>query len=776
MGLRDYVDALRTEWSYTLGSIRTERIPLLKRTRRLMASLVIWLIGLLFIGIGTWILALRFEGVTDRLKPHSMAIGQMVVDGQESRGLAELFRSRFDHHFRRPVATPKETGFLEVVALDTPELFAQQEINNALAKMTLDVSGVDVGKIVQFVNQIAHPDEWIIEGDFQTQPDRTLLALRLSRGNRLIRTWYLERSGNTSEKKSLILQELIDDAIFQIVYDFGNPAEKDPDLIKWRKVIPPPTSFPSSAPVSFPSRAAVAAYYEARGALGRYYANGDWSDLDVAIERLQTLRAQMPEFEDGLRLLATALAEKRNETEAIHVYEQLRSVLLPEDTAWNELSTRKKRHVLSVDLLKATATTKLYTWQSAHEAVRDLLAVDERLQAESANTGLPEAERTSFLELRAQTAVQLAYTYALYLEYIRQYTVTEMFGSREAPQELRVTDAADLEALKPGTDPTAGKTIVRREMVKIAQEHQKWIAAAQEQQAKLEPRWRPLSDGERKRAELASRLHLAAGLAYYRMVELENHESAKADTIFGETFDARVELASRELRAADAAHPNHYTVLQMLGLVYSEPRRQNLSLNIAEQYFERAIRANPSDYYGHEQLSGLLLRRVASIGVDLASRDIIKRGLFEADRAIQLREISGPSQLLRAQFQTMLLEIERNETQRREARLLLDQYIDQAERFLPRVFGRPDVDLTWVRVVAATRRLGDEPATFNQSKLQLEALVKNLIEQCELLEKRWVAEQRLFEVRNLHERARRLQTAVTNASLENWRDIPILFQ
>ena len=776
MGLQDYVEALRTEWSYTLGSIRTQRIPLLKRLRKLMASIVIWLIGLLFIGIGAWIIALRFEGVTDRLKPHSMAIGQMVVDSQESHGLAELFRSRFDHHFRRPIATPKETGFLEVVALDTPELFAQQEINSALAKMTLDVSGVDVGKIVQFVNQIAKPDEWIIEGDFQTQPDRALLALRLSRGNRLIRTWYLERTGKTAENKSLILQELIDDAIFQIVYDFGNPAEKDPDLVKWRKVIPPPANFPTSDPVSFPSRAAVAAYYEARGALGRYYANGEWSDLDVAIERLQALRAQMPEFEDGLWLLATALAEKRNETEAIHAYEQLRSVLLPDESAWNQLPTRQKRKLLSVDLLKATATTKLYTWQSAHEAIRELLAVNERLEKESGVTGLSEQERTSYLELRAQTAVQLAYTYALYLQYIRRYTVTEMFGSREAPQELRVTNAVDLDALKPGGDATAGKRIVRQEMVKVATEYQKWLAFAQQQQPTLESLWRPLGDGERKRAELTSRLHLAAGLADYRMVELENHERAKADTIFGETFDTRVELASRELRAADAAHPNHYTVLQMLGLVYSEPRRQNLSLNIAEQYFERAIRANPSDYYGHELLSGLLLRRVASIGVDLASREIMERGLSEADRAIQLREISGPSQLLRAQFQTMLLEIERNEPKRREIRLLLDQHIDQAERFLPRAFGRPDVDLTWVRVVAATRRLGEAPETFSQSKQQLVTLVKALIADCELLEERWVAEQRLFQVRNLHERAKRLQTAINSASLENWRDIPILFQ
>ena len=201
-----------------------------------------------------------------------------------------------------------------------------------------------------------------------------------------------------------------------------------------------------------------------------------------------------------------------------------------------------------------------------------------------------------------------------------------------------------------------------------------------------------------------------------------------------------------------------------------------MALNIAEQYFERATRANPSDYYGHELLSGLLFRRVANIGVDLASREIIERGLAEADKAIQLREISGPSQLLRAQLQTMLLEIERNESRRREIRLLLDQYIDQAERFLPRPFGRSDVDLTWVRVAAATRRLGEEPEAFSQSKQRLLTLLKALIDDCGLLENRWVAEQRLFQVRNLHERAKRLQTAVNNASLEDWRDIPILFQ
>lgn len=83
-----------------------------------MASIVAWLIGLLFLGVGCWILLLRFEGLVDRVRPHTMSIGHMTVDGADSRGHAELLRARFDHHFRRPLAIPKETGFLEVMSLD----------------------------------------------------------------------------------------------------------------------------------------------------------------------------------------------------------------------------------------------------------------------------------------------------------------------------------------------------------------------------------------------------------------------------------------------------------------------------------------------------------------------------------------------------------------------------------------------------------------------------------------------------------------------------------
>jgi hypothetical protein len=54
--------------------------------------------------------------------------------------------------------------------------------------------------------------------------------------------------------------------------------------------------------------------------------------------------------------------------------------------------------------------------------------------------------------------------------------------------------------------------------------------------------------------------------------------------------------------------------------------------------------------------------------------------------------------------------------------------------------------------------------------------LNELINDCKLLEDRWVAEQRVFQVKSLHQRAERLRQEVADASLETWREIPIPFQ
>ncbi|MBU4263924.1 MAG: hypothetical protein KKC76_18870 [Proteobacteria bacterium] len=748
-----------------------------------MTTIGIWLIGLLFFGLGSWILLLQIGGLADLIRPHSLSIGQITIDGQEGRGYAELLRARYDYHLRRPASLAIETGFLGIVTLDTPELFQPKSLDAEQKGMNIEVKGVDVPKLIRLINQLFQPDQWIIEGDFQTHSDRVLLILRLRRGERIIRTWYLDRYGDPSKDKSKLLEQLVDDAIFQVVYDFGNAAERNPDLLKWRSVVKVPTSFPN--------RESLSAYYEALGALGRYYAHGDWNSLNRAVDCLQTLRGLMPKYEDGLQLLGMGLVEKRNDIEAIHVYEQLQ--LLWKDDNWADLSPQRKRRQLSIDLLKATARAKLYTWQSTHEAIHELLELHKKLQPEYEKLKAEQRfqqddkEVAAYSELLAYTDVQLAYTYSLYLSYMRHYMVADIFRHPSVPKDLEVTRLDEEELRKKDGKP---KPIVIDTVRKIAGHYEKWIKKAKEIAEDPDVKWGVLVDCKRRKAEFVSRLQLTSGYANYRMAELENSSNIKDDTILGETFDTRLKEAEKDLRRAEATHPNHYLSLQLLGLVYSEPRRKGdfTDLSIAEQYFERAILANPSDYYGHELLADVLYRRAANGGVDMMDRAMIDRGLAEAKRATVLREFSGTAYLLQAEFQTMLLSIERDSTRRQELRKGLKQYLDQAKRFLPRTY-EANPDLMWVSIVADTLQLGEDTLSatsasagtdskdfFKGSKQEVIKKIDELTEFCIDFEQKWVAHQRVFEVQRLGERAKLLRSEIEKATLADWYEIPIPFR
>jgi hypothetical protein len=60
-------------------------------------------------------------------------------------------------------------------------------------------------------------------------------------------------------------------------------------------------------------------------------------------------------------------------------------------------------------------------------------------------------------------------------------------------------------------------------------------------------------------------------------------------------------------------------------------------------------------------------------------------------------------------------------------------------------------------------------------KDELAAKVDELIADCDRLEERWVASQRVFQIKSLGQRARRLSEEIPKATLENWREIQIAF-
>jgi hypothetical protein len=238
----------------------------------------------------------------------------------------------------------------------------------------------------------------------------------------------------------------------------------------------------------------------------------------------------------------------------------------------------------------------------------------------------------------------------------------------------------------------------------------------------------------------------------------------------GANYSEQLVEAQRWLSEADKTHPNHYLVLQLLGMVYSEPRQSHRDLSLAEQYFDRAVRANPFDYSGHELLADLRLRRVATRGVDPLNRSTIEQGLKEARAAVDLRETSGTAHLLWAEALAMLLEIERDQAVRLDLRATLVRHADQADRFLSHPFGSPDPDLSWILLISDIQQTRDNPAGqpsssgFQNVKGNLLKKADNLIADCARLEDRWVNNHRVFHIKELNRNAKDLRDQIQHAS------------
>jgi hypothetical protein len=401
-------------------------------------------------------------------------------------------------------------------------------------------------------------------------------------------------------------------------------------------------------------------------------------------------------------------------------------------------------------------------------------------------------EDLAYVEMRAHTAIQIAYTYALYLSYVSRYQVSKMFGADDAPNSLRIKSGEDIKILNDPEHATVkAKKIVTDTIRKIAAVHQQWIQKSEKCKKIFDQYGERLDGGQRRKKELAARLNLAMGYAYYQMAEIENNSAGKADSIFNMTYNNLLKVSAERLLEAESNHANHYQVLQLLGQVYSEPRRNDDHSSIAEQYFERAIAANPSDYWGHLLIADLIYRRLLNIGLDLESRNTIQRGLDQARAAVHIKETSGSAQLLRAKFLSAMVEIERDKNKRQELWSRLEQSMGQAERFLPEVFGNEDVDLTWIRLTAAFRRLRErvdaiiheneasapirqeDVKHFEASRAKLVKSLERLIISCERIENRWIAQQRVFHVSLLKKKAIKLKDDVQHATPDDWRLIHV---
>jgi hypothetical protein len=190
----------------------------------------------------------------------------------------------------------------------------------------------------------------------------------------------------------------------------------------------------------------------------------------------------------------------------------------------------------------------------------------------------------------------------------------------------------------------------------------------------------------------------------------------------------------------------------------------------------------------------VIVQQIGYAGLGINSYSRLQVALAEAEEAIRLGDPGGRSHLIRAQILTLLLKIERNQDQRRDLRAALTQSFDQAARFLPLAYDRPDVELSWLRIVHATSLLDeraqataagdvdgealfpDQRTRFAGARKDVIADLDSLIKDCTTLSRGWVARQRVFLVNGLARRAADLKEQIENSALENWKspDVQIL--
>ena len=322
-------------------------------------------------------------------------------------------------------------------------------------------------------------------------------------------------------------------------------------------------------------------------------------------------------------LLSQALAENRQEREAIEVYDRAIR-LLSQDPHSDE------RRSFEARFLKASSLLHCYRWSDVVEATSEFrkLAQDfkARTTSKPGDKGKLSVEQKAQLDDWRQNRYMLARTYAetahclghllvlmpkdrsIWADFLPEPFVS-LFGDQVA-EGIRDPDGlAD-----------------RRKL------HADRLYALSQEQHKMARQIDPIYKQEWK-ADLNARDYSEVrGYAQFRHAEWL---PAKDDKAFKEECNQAV----RSLQDAELRKPRHYALLQNIGMIYLSRRFDSPGANLeqAERYYSRSIELKPGDYLGHGQLALVGLRRALQATDQSARNEAIKVAEDRVVKALQLR-------------------------------------------------------------------------------------------------------------------------------------------
>jgi hypothetical protein len=486
-------------------------------------------------------------------------------------------------------------------------------------------------------------------------------------------------------EKKLPSIQLVDRAIYQLVHHMYYDPNA-PDI--WRKLIPKE----QKPRVAFPSPPALQAYFSGRQHLASYLRSFDYNELVEARREFRLLRQEMPHFVQGLMFLALTLSELRNEEEAIAAYRLAQSEL-SQHAQESPMSDADKKTFFQARLFMAAAYRKLYHWQQLHVAITELEQLDKDVREElkgpasiakpsapaAALPPLPDQDRYDFQKIRLAVLTEKAASLAYYLILLYYGNFAEALlhpllhpsvpEDPPVPEALK-SDLAEEQELKNIKDenykwPTDQSARDRRDEVlnkwldKIQDGHKAAVAEANKLRDEISKTAPKKEVWVSEREKMDSQLNNAEAYALFRYAQARARDD--------DEFRKHCRTARDLLLRADAVQPNHYLILQNLGMIYADPRFDPLgnSIATARRLFERSIKIKPDDFYGRQQLAALAVRQAYLWGPEFVDRNLIDKALEFGKQARELRPESDVIPVLLAQLYALRAAHSTDESQKK---------------------------------------------------------------------------------------------------------------
>jgi len=183
------------------------------------------------------------------------------------------------------------------------------------------------------------------------------------------------------------------------------------------------------------------------------------------------------------------------------------------------------------------------------------------------------------------------------------------------------------------------------------------------------------------------------------------------------------------LEKADAVRPEHYAIIQNLGIVLLDPRfdPEGHRLKAAERYFAQSIELKENDYFGHEQLAMAKKREIARQGAGSGLLKSINEGLEQAKRAVALRPRTGGAFITLSELSTMtwLLEGIADADKEKQYRHQIEHALDRARELYGEMHPRFCwADLAWNAAQFKTNEHTDFAASRQSLLSEIEIVLK----------------------------------------------------